>query len=81
MRDFVQLFIHVQVINLSLIHIYGEEYKLSYEAKDVNEICNREKGVLAPWNTYLAQSLPFQSRAAFHFPGIRCADKTTFTQK
>ena len=28
---------------IAFVRADGEEYKLSYEAKDVNEICNREK--------------------------------------
>ena len=36
---------------IAFVRADGEEYKLSYEAKDVNEICNREKGVPAGWIT------------------------------
>ena len=36
---------------IAFVRADGDEYKLSYEAKDVNEICNREKGVPAEWIT------------------------------
>ena len=36
---------------IAFVRADGEEYKLSYEAKDVNEICKREKGVPAGWIT------------------------------
>ena len=36
---------------IAFVRAEGDEYELGYEAKDVNEICNREKGVPVEWIT------------------------------
>lgn len=36
---------------IAFVRHEGDEYELGYEAKDVNEICNREKGVPVEWIT------------------------------
>lgn len=36
---------------IAFVRTEGDEYELGYEAKDVNEICNREKGVPVEWIT------------------------------